>query len=91
MFRTEHGLTGFRLIAESHLKVDLLYNLDPPLGFLEAFSCQKFDQTVIERAAMEALGLKDLQVRVLNRGLETLASGTAGDAPRGVAGIGGNE
>ena len=75
--RTEHGLTGIRLIAESHLVADLWYDRTPPTGWVEAFSCKEFDQSVIERAAVEALGLCDLQVTILPRGLEYLTPQTA--------------
>lgn len=73
VFRVAHGLTGIRLIAESHIKVDFWHS--PPTGRVEAFSCKEFDQSVIERAAVEALGLCDLQVTILPRGLEYLTPG----------------
>jgi S-adenosylmethionine decarboxylase len=62
------GVSGFVLIAESHIALHTF----PERGYLWAdiFSCKGFDTGPAERILTEAFALRDVQRRVLERGLE---------------------
>lgn len=62
------GVTGFVIIAESHLAIHTW----PELGLLwaDVFSCGRFDAEKVQQALMEAFDIKIMGVNVLPRGLE---------------------
>jgi S-adenosylmethionine decarboxylase len=75
------GISGFVLIAESHLSVHTF----PERGLLWAdiFSCKSFDPDRLVEAAQEAFSLREARVTLLGRGLEyseELAPAAAGEA-----------
>ncbi len=62
------GISGFVLIAESHLSVHTF----PERGLLWAdiFSCKSFDADRLVEAVREAFSLREARVTLLGRGLE---------------------
>jgi S-adenosylmethionine decarboxylase len=78
---SDWGISGFVLIAESHLSVHTF----PERGLLWAdiFSCKSFDADRLVEAAREAFSLREARVTLLGRGLEyseVLAPAAAGEA-----------
>ena len=65
---SDWGITGFVLIAESHLSVHTF----PERGLLWAdiFSCKSFDADRLVEAVREAFSLREARVTLLGRGLE---------------------
>jgi len=62
------GISGFVLIAESHLSVHTF----PERGLLWAdiFSCKSFDADRLVEAVREAFSLREARVTLLGRGLD---------------------
>ncbi len=62
------GVSGFVIIAESHLAVHTW----PERGMLwvDVFSCRDFDADKVQLAIMAAFDLKAIEVETLPRGLE---------------------
>jgi S-adenosylmethionine decarboxylase len=62
------GISGFVLIAESHLSVHTF----PERGLLWAdiFSCKSFDADRLMEAVQEAFSLREARATLLGRGLE---------------------
>ncbi len=60
-------MTGFVLIAESHIAVHTF----PEHGMvnIDVFSCKGFDAEGTRKYIVEAFGLRDVKVTVLERGL----------------------
>ena len=65
---SDWGISGFVLIAESHLSVHTF----PERGLLWAdiFSCKSFDADRLVEAVREAFSLREARVTLLGRGLE---------------------
>ena len=65
---SDWGISGFVLIAESHLSVHTF----PERGLLWAdiFSCKSFDADRLVDAVREAFSLREARVTLLGRGLE---------------------
>lgn len=65
---SDWGISGFMLIAESHLSVHTF----PERGLLWAdiFSCKSFDADRLVEAVREAFSLREARVTLLGRGLE---------------------
>jgi len=65
---SDWGISGFVLIAESHLSVHTF----PERGLLWAdiFSCKSFDADRLVEAVREAFSLRETRVTLLGRGLE---------------------
>ena len=65
---SDWGISGFVLIAESHLSVHTF----PERGLLWAdiFSCRSFDADRLVEAVREAFSLREARVTLLGRGLE---------------------
>jgi S-adenosylmethionine decarboxylase len=65
---SDWGISGFVLIAESHLSVHTF----PERGLLWAdiFSCKSFDADRLMEAVREAFSLREARVTLLGRGLE---------------------
>jgi len=62
------GLTGFVIIAESHLAIHTWP--ERRTVWADVFSCKDFDSKKVEQALMEAFDITALDVDVLPRGLE---------------------
>ena len=62
------GLSGFVLIAESHISVHTF----PDRGYIniDVFSCKEFDTAAAERDVVEAFGLSEVKTWTLERGIE---------------------
>lgn len=65
---SDWGISGFVLIAESHLSVHTF----PERGLLWAdiFSCKSFDADRLVEAVREAFSLREARVTLLGRGLD---------------------
>jgi len=65
---SDWGISGFVLIAESHLSVHTF----PERGLLWAdiFSCKSFDADRLVEAVREGFSLREARVTLLGRGLE---------------------
>jgi len=65
---SDWGISGFVLIAESHLSVHTF----PERGLLWAdiFSCKSFDADRLVEAVRKAFSLREARVTLLGRGLE---------------------
>ncbi len=66
------GVSGFVLIAESHIAVHTF----PDRGYVnvDVFSCKRFDSTRSTDVVRRTFGLKDVESRILERGVEYLDS-----------------
>jgi S-adenosylmethionine decarboxylase len=62
------GISGFVLIAESHLSVHTFP--ERSLLWADIFSCKSFDADRLVEAVREAFSLSEARVTLLNRGLE---------------------
>ncbi|MBI3977734.1 MAG: adenosylmethionine decarboxylase [Chloroflexi bacterium] len=64
------GISGFVLIAESHITVHTF----PEKGYVnvDIFSCKEFDPDQAVAYIRDQLGLEEVDVRVIRRGLEYL-------------------
>ena len=66
--RKRWGLSGFVLIAESHVSVHTF----PDEGTIsvDVFSCRTFDVEAAERKIVEQFGIKRIERNILDRGVE---------------------
>ena len=62
------GLSGFVLIAESHISVHTF----PERGYIniDVFSCREFDPAASRRDVEETFALRQVRVWIMERGLE---------------------
>ena len=65
---SDWGITGFVLIAESHLSVHTFP--ERCLLWADIFSCKSFDADRLVEAVREAFSLREARVTLLGRGLE---------------------
>ena len=74
--REASGLSGFVLIAESHVSIHTF----PPDGYVsvDVFSCKPFDTGAAEREIARRFGMTRMECSILDRGVEYPAS--PGDA-----------
>jgi S-adenosylmethionine decarboxylase len=63
-----YGLSGFVLIAESHVSVHTF----PKEGSIsvDVFSCRSFDVGIAEREIVKRFGIKRIERNVLDRGID---------------------
>ncbi|MDP7619709.1 MAG: adenosylmethionine decarboxylase [Dehalococcoidia bacterium] len=83
---TDWGVSGFVLIAESHISVHTF----PDRGYLnvDIFSCKAFDSEAAVRELKGRFGIDSVKTAVLDRGLEEFAENRpASDLPVGASGI----
>ncbi len=76
------GLSGFVMIAESHISIHTF----PARGFvtMDLYTCQcGLDRAAVIARLMAAFGLEDADIHVQNRGLRYPAADTMATAPRG--------
>ncbi len=61
----EHGLSGFILLAESHISIHVF----PELSYvnIDIFSCNDFQSELVISQLQQKFGLTDLRSYVLNR------------------------
>jgi S-adenosylmethionine decarboxylase len=62
------GLSGFVLIAESHVSIHTFPSED--YVSVDVFSCKPFDVNVAEREIVRAFGIKRIERNILDRGVE---------------------
>ena len=62
------GITGFVLIAESHIAIHTYP--DRGLIWADIFSCREFETLEVTEALIRAFDLDDVQTTILKRGLE---------------------
>ncbi len=72
------GVSGYVMIAESHISVHTFP--ERSLIWADIFSCKDFDAAPIVDDMRRRFGLREMQVNILERGLE--AAPTDGRAPR---------
>jgi S-adenosylmethionine decarboxylase len=62
------GLSGFVLIAESHVSVHTFP--DERCVSIDIFSCKSFDTAAAEREIVEKFGIRRMERNILDRGVE---------------------
>ena len=64
----EHGISGFVLIAESHVSIHTF----PATGYvsIDIFSCKSFDLEAAEREIVKRFDIAQVEKNVLDRGVE---------------------
>ncbi len=75
------GVSGYVMIAESHISVHTFP--ERSLIWADIFSCKDFDAAPIVDDMRRRFGLREMQVNILERGLE--ASPAGGQAPEAAA------
>ena len=75
------GVSGYVMIAESHISVHTFPERN--LIWADIFSCKEFDAAPIVDDMRRRFGLREMQVNILERGLE--ASPAGGQAPEAAA------
>ncbi len=75
------GVSGYVMIAESHISVHTFP--ERSLIWADIFSCKEFDAAPIVDDMRRRFGLREMQVNILERGLE--ASPAGGQAPEAAA------
>ena len=82
---TDWGVSGFVLIAESHISVHTF----PDRGYLnvDIFSCKAFDSEAAVRELKGRFGIDSVKTAVLDRGLEEFENQPASELPVGASGI----
>ena len=83
---TDWGVSGFVLIAESHISVHTF----PDRGYMnvDIFSCKAFDSEAAVRELKGRFGIDSVKTAVLDRGLEEFSENRpASDLPVGASGI----
>ena len=65
---SDWGVSGFVLIAESHVSVHTF----PNRGYInvDIFSCKNFDQNAAEKYIRESFGAKKLRTWLMSRGID---------------------
>ena len=64
----DSGVTGFVIIAESHISVHTFPHRD--LVNIDIFSCKSFDAQQAREAVKRLFGLQEVETWILERGLE---------------------
>ena len=77
------GISGFVMIAESHISIHTFP--DRGLLWVDAFSCKGFDAAPIVEELRASFRLREVQMQVLERGLEYSTSTIAGAATAGAS------
>ncbi len=75
------GVSGYVMIAESHIALHTFP--ERRLIWADIFSCKEFDAAPIVDDMRHRFGLREMQVRILQRGLE--APDASGQAPEAAA------
>ncbi len=76
------GVSGYVMIAESHISVHTFPERN--LIWADIFSCKEFDAAPIVDDIRRRFGLREMQVNILERGLEA-APPDGGQAPEAAA------
>ncbi|OGO48633.1 MAG: hypothetical protein A2W34_03245 [Chloroflexi bacterium RBG_16_64_32] len=79
------GVSGYVMIAESHISVHTFP--ERCLIWADIFSCKDFDAVPLVDDLRRRFGLREMQVNILERGLEAPAA--SGQAPQPTAALGG--
>jgi len=79
------GVSGYVMIAESHISVHTFP--ERCLIWADIFSCKDFDAVPLVDDLRRRFGLREMQVNILERGLE--APAPSGQAPQPTAALGG--
>ncbi|MFN8673412.1 MAG: adenosylmethionine decarboxylase [Candidatus Sericytochromatia bacterium] len=64
----DKGITGFIVIAESHISIHTFQEKD--YVFIDLFSCKPFDYTYAEKYLKEVFEAKESETHVIKRGLD---------------------
>jgi len=64
----QRGVTGFVIVAESHIAIHTWP--EHLLVWVDVFSCRDFDVGKVERATIQAFGIRSMRMDVLPRGLK---------------------